>query len=418
MALLRPEERLVSGFKGMEKSDDDYFRQVSASLKAAQVCQPTLIIDRKRLDHNIEAVKAVLSRGLNLRIVVKSLPSSPLLSYLMEKTGTERLMCFHIPFVLEVARLFPFSSILLGKPMPVEAVNWFYGQLKKHGSGFSPETNLQWLIDSFERLEEYEALAEALGVTMQVNLEINVGLERGGFCTSRFEEFHKALSFIKSSPHLRLSGLMGYEVFIVHLPSIICTKEAAFAAARAKYQVFRSHVEEMYAPDEVAQMTFNTGGSNTYSLYEDAVPANEISLASAFVQPEDFDRNTLAHHKPAAFIAAPILKVMNKPKLPMVPKLSALMRIVGRLPQKSCFIYGGNWLATPCFPKGISRSKAFGHSSNQEMYDLPANSGVKVNDFLFFRPAQSEAVFLQFGDIAVFDGSEITEYWPVLRQNH
>ena len=31
---------------------------------------------------------------------------------------------------------------------------------------------------------------------------------------------------------------------------------------------------------------------------------------------------------------------------------------------------------------------------------------------VFFRPNQSEAVFLQFGDLALFDGETITGYWP------
>ncbi|CAN0297617.1 unnamed protein product [Chrysoparadoxa australica] len=39
-----------------------------------------------------------------------------------------------------------------------------------------------------------------------------------------------------------------------------------------------------------------------------------------------------------------------------------------------------------------------------------------VDDFVFLRPTQSEAVFLQFGDIAVFDGLHITEQWPVFQQ--
>ena len=39
---------------------------------------------------------------------------------------------------------------------------------------------------------------------------------------------------------------------------------------------------------------------------------------------------------------------------------------------------------------------------------------LKPDDYVFLRPNQSEAVFLQFGDIALFDGSAITGYWPTL----
>ena len=34
------------------------------------------------------------------------------------------------------------------------------------------------------------------------------------------------------------------------------------------------------------------------------------------------------------------------------------------------------------------------------------------DEFVFMRPTESEGVFLQFGDIAVYDGAEIVERWP------
>jgi D-serine deaminase-like pyridoxal phosphate-dependent protein len=36
-----------------------------------------------------------------------------------------------------------------------------------------------------------------------------------------------------------------------------------------------------------------------------------------------------------------------------------------------------------------------------------------VGDYVFYRPHQSEFVFLQFGDIAVYDGDKIVETWAV-----
>lgn len=39
---------------------------------------------------------------------------------------------------------------------------------------------MQWLIDTPERLEEYRQLAERLNRRMRINVEIDVGLHRGG----------------------------------------------------------------------------------------------------------------------------------------------------------------------------------------------------------------------------------------------
>ncbi len=39
---------------------------------------------------------------------------------------------------------------------------------------------------------------------------------------------------------------------------------------------------------------------------------------------------------------------------------------------------------------------------------------LEVDDFIFLRPTQSEAVLLQFGDLVVIRGDEIVDRWPVL----
>jgi len=153
-------------------------------------------------------------------------------------------------------------------------------------------------------------------------------------------------------------------------------------------------------------------------LYENTLEGqkglvNEIATASALVKPTDFDVYTLDALSPAAFIAAPVLKVVNDPELPMAKGLSKFMHKLGLLPRKACFIYGGNWLAQPCYPKDSKRANILGHSSNQEMYELKTSDNIHVDDFMYFRPTQSEAVFLQFGEIAVYEDGKIVDWWPV-----
>ena len=57
----------------------DYFAELQSALVEAGIAQPTLIIDRKRLDANIETFRSHLPPGMAYRIVAKSLPSLPLL---------------------------------------------------------------------------------------------------------------------------------------------------------------------------------------------------------------------------------------------------------------------------------------------------------------------------------------------------
>ena len=190
-----------------------------------------------------------------------------------------------------------------GKPMPVAAAARFYDQ--HDGSGFDPSRQLQWLIDSNQRLAQYQQLARQLNMPMRINLEIDVGLHRGGL--GSVEELAEVVRVIEADSLLTFSGFMGYE------------------------------------------------------------PASVM----AWLNP-------------------------NR--------------------ERAFFIYGGYWKAVPESPAGLSVNPIYGHSTNQEMLNGSASIDLRQDDWVFLRPTQSEHVFLQFGDIAVYDNGEIIDRWPVFTQ--
>lgn len=397
-----------------QTSSEEYFPDMSYALARDGAFQPTLVVDKQRLDHNIEQLLAIIEQGFDYRIVAKSLPSLPLLKYIMERTGSCRLMSFHLPFLTHIVEHIPNADILLGKPMPVESVRQFYLWYARHPElKFDPMQHLQWLVDSTERLGQYQLLADELQIELNINLEIDIGLHRGGFDCD--DLFISALSLLKHSPSMHLSGLMGYEPHVSKIPALLGGREKAFTQAMASYQHYKTLISNTLGIDVMQGLTFNAGGSSTYPLYKQPGLVNEIATASALVKPTDFDVETLEHHQPAAFIATPVLKTVHDPELPMAKGLSKLLRQLKLLPRKACFIYGGNWLAKPCYPAQAKCSSMFGHSSNQEMYDLPQECSLQVDDFMFFRPSQSEAVFLQFGEVAVYELGKIVDWWSVFQ---
>ncbi len=145
---------------------DDYFRALNRELKANGPMCPVLLIDLDRLDHNIDVVmRSVRRGGKHLRLVEKSLPSPGLLAYIARRAGTRRLMSFHQPFLNHDAVAFADADILLGKPLPVRSAELFY---REHKGAFDPARQLQWLIDTPQRLRQYLALAQGLGTRMRV----------------------------------------------------------------------------------------------------------------------------------------------------------------------------------------------------------------------------------------------------------
>ncbi|MCK0106674.1 DSD1 family PLP-dependent enzyme [Marinobacter sp. S0848L] len=389
-----------------------YFLTLQKALREKGLATPTLVIDRQRLNHNIAVIKRCMGEDFSYRIVAKSLPSVPLLQHVMAATGTRKLMLFHQPSLNQVTRALPDSDILLGKPLPVACAGRFYRQFETAPSGFKPDRQLQWLVDSPARLAEYRQLAEQRQQPMRVNLEIDIGLHRGGFASQ--DALVWALTIIERSPWLTFSGFMGYEPHILKAPG---PTNWLRDQAMVRYQQFVDTAERTLGRS-ISDLTLNTGGSTTYQLYQGMagqIPANELAAGSALVMPTDFDVSTLADHQRAAFIATPVLKLLDRTRIPGAPGLGRLQTLWNPNHARTAFIYGGYWKASPVSPPGLVNNSIYGRSTNQEMLNFAEGVPLKVGDRVFLRPHQSESVLLQFGDLAVFDGAkgEITERWPV-----
>jgi D-serine deaminase-like pyridoxal phosphate-dependent protein len=80
--------------------------------------------------------------------------------------------------------------------------------------------------------------------------------------------------------------------------------------------------------------------------------------------------------------------------------------------RRGFFLYGGYGDARPVSPKGLRFSAIYG---GRAMLEGSAKVELKQDDFVFMRPTESEGVFLQFGDIAVYDGAKISAWWPTFR---
>jgi len=374
---------------------DAYFTALSAALNRAGLVEPVLVLDEERLAANIRAVAGTLGDGPAVRLVVKSLPCADLLRLIARQLGTDRYMVFNRAMALEMRRLEPDADLLLGKPLPVGAASTYYD-----AAGAS-DPGPHWLIDTPQRLAEYQAMAATRGINLRVNIEIDVGLHRGGIADPA------ALAGLldQVGPATRVTGLMGYDPHIAKLPKALGLRSRALASSRHLYRQMVAVLQQRVGP---GPLILNSAGSPTYALHAKGSAANEVAIGSAFVKPGDFDLDTLDHHQPACFIATPVLKTAWPA---LAPGLGRLAWLGGRA--QAQFIHGGHWLADPVSPTGLRRSALFGPSSNQECWLGPKRTGIKPGDWLFLRPRQSEAVFLQFGPIVRFDGREITGFWPV-----
>jgi D-serine deaminase-like pyridoxal phosphate-dependent protein len=401
-------------FVGDGCAHNHYFSKLNVLLKKDGPGHAVMILDLDILDKNLNQLKARIGDPQRFRVVVKSLPSIELIRHIFEQTETCKVMVFHRPFLNLVAEEFPEADVLLGKPFPVQAARTFYRVLKDT-SRFDPSQNLQWLIDTHRRLLQYQQLACDLDQKLRINIEIDVGLHRGG--VPEPEKLAPLLETIRDDrQHLNFAGFMGYDPHVAKSDKVFIPMDRAHLKVVKRYSQFIDFVREKYPDLFDEATTFNGAGSPTYSLYENEPLLNDISVGSALVKPNNFDLGSLAGHEPAMFIATPVLKKMPGMKIPFLEFLAPLMPKLKRSWGTTVFIYGGYWKAVPMSPAGFITNSLYGRSTNQEMLNGPADTDIDVDDYIFLRPNQSESVMLQFGDLVIIREGEIAGRWPVFAQ--
>ena len=384
---------------------DGYYEGLQRALKADGVYQPVLIVDLNRLNHNIDTMLGHLPAGMSYRIVAKSLPSPKLLAHIRARTGTNRLMTFNLPMLLDVAQAMPDADQMLGKPLPVAALKDFLARVPEPSA-----QNVSWLIDTPERLKAYDAASEETGQPIKIVLELDVGLHRGGFEID--DALHGTLSLLQRSNRLTFTGFMGYEPHIASIPKALKWRDQALQGAWDIYSQAVAMAESVMGAGAMDGLLRNAGGSPTYRLYRDTRVANEVSVGSALVKPTHFDTELLEPLQPACFIATPVLKAVGKTRMPATEFADSVGRTTPPESAQTFFIHGGNWLADLADPPNLSHNKGFGRSSNQEMLNAPADLDLGVDDFVFLRPHQSETVFFQFNDLVIFSDGKISDRWP------
>lgn len=386
-----------------------YFQRLSSALRQAGIAQARLVVDLPRLRANLAAIGAHQAKtGMALRAVLKSLPSLPLMDELAKAWNSPRVMAFNAAQLTQLLQARPQAQALLGKPLPVAAAAQVLQALPPDiGAG------IEWLIDTPARLAQYREMARQRGQVLRANLEIDVGLHRGGF--EDIAELGAALKSLQGDPALQWRGFMGYDAHVAALPDALAMRRTAWDESQRRYREAWAAAEAALGPQRREALTLNTAGSPTFRLHDGKSIANEVSVGSAALLPLDFEKPLLADLQGAAFIATPVLKSWPQFRLPEgATWLSRLAQVWDPNQARGLAIHGGHWLAQPVSPPGVHASGLYGHSSNQQVMVASARVDLKPDDYVFFRPQQSEAVLLQFGELLVFDGERIVTSWPVL----
>jgi len=395
-----------------------YFANLNTELKDNGPGRPVIIVDLDNLDKNLSIVKKQFHPSMKFRLTVKSIPCPWLIDYILTKMNSKYVMVFHGPDITYIANNSKDYDILLGKPMPINAVKELYNSLKP-GIQFNPEKQIQWLVDTPARLKQYCDFAKQKNSLMKINIEIDIGLHRGGI--TNVEELDQMLGFIKkNSRNVTFAGFMGYDVHSASAISIIGSKKKAiqnaFEDSMARYRTFYNYGKQKYPELFKGELTFNSGGSHTYMLFDGKPPVNDIAMGSALLKPSDFDKPHLSEHLEALFVATPVLKRLEGTTIPFIEGISNLMAKWNPNRQVTYFIYGGGWRAHYYSPEGLIENTIYGFSTNQAIVNGSRATALQVDDYIFLLPTQSEAIMREFGDVLMIRKGRIVGRYPSLPQ--
>ncbi len=388
--------------------DGPYFDQLAQDLDAAGIGTPQILIDLDRLDANADAIVAGVGQD-RYRIVEKSLPSIDLLDYVSRRTGSDRLLVLHLPFLPAILAGLPSAQVLVGKPQPIAAVRQFF-------QAYSPSDRpaiaerVRLLADTPKRIADLVQLASSLSLSLQVGVEIDVGLHRGGVHTPN--DLPEVLSVFAANPTLvRFVGMLGYDGHVANAPAPPGLEEYTarqqWKTAMATYQSFVEVLQRQFPSLVRDDLLFNSGGTATYPLYQSG-PVNDVAAGGGMLRPASYPGTFLGALSPASFIAAPVLAHYDTVELPLLRNVSKTVWS----DQQMFTIYGGGWAAEFAWPPGAALAPLVNDPENENLVPnqtwlvAPTSPRVLPDDWIFQHPRQADAIF-QFEDILLVRGGRL-----------
>jgi len=416
-------ERCTDQLTATVGPEEQRFVAWNETLRTSAAGRESAFVDLNAVDHNLKLVGEQLGSKIGLRLCAKSLPSLQLLEYMMRAACTNRIMAFSEGMVRDLLVRFGNDvDILLGRPASVDACARTFSTLDELGSGSNPAGSVRWLVDTPERMQQFAAFAAERSESINISVEIDVGLHRGGARDA--DQLRTMLRIIDESGLLRFTGFMGYEGHVPFVPLDRGSPATEFAAVQRRYAEFVRMGREAYPTLFEGPLVFNSGGSRTYHSYTDDLdtPVNEVAMGSAFFYPSSFHNLPETGLRTATFFATPVLKRLDPAET--YPDPDFLPELAADQPDYEVWyvVVGGGFPGERRFPRGLvpsptssgDPSRVVNILSNQSRWLGAREVPLDVGDYIFYQPWEADAVrWLAYLD--VFRGGELVDQWPTFQ---
>ncbi|MDN5605250.1 MAG: alanine racemase [Kocuria sp.] len=382
---------------------------------------PIGVIDRDALDANIEALRE-RAGGLPIRVASKSLRIPGVMSYVLARPGFRGIMAFSLEEALALVEK-GCDDVLVAYPTTNRP------GLRRLAANRRARERITLTVDSSEHLDfvekyiregESEGSASALP-PVRLCLEVDASLRiwekvladrvHLGARRSPVRTPEQALDIVRQisrRPHIALVGILSYEGQIAGqanagkgLKAMVTRRMQGMSVDELKDR--RTRV--IAAVREEQDLEFvNGGGTGSLETSTSEGTLTELGAGSGLLSPGLFDGYQQFHHRPAAFIATPVVR---RPAPGWVT------------------VFEGGWIAsgppgadrapTIAWPEGLKYSPTEGPGEVQTPLRGPGAETLGLGDLVYFRHAKAGELAEHLPEYQVVSGGRILETWKNYR---
>ena len=255
---------------------------------------PALVIFPERVMENIRVLKNFVPDTTRLRPHIKTNKSTDTCKLMMAE-GIAKFKCATIAEGEMLGKLGAPDVLLAYQPIGPRGIR-FVQLVKKF-----PNTKFSCLIDNEATASELAAVAEKESLTLNIFLDLNVGMNRTGIVPEKALDL---FNYCKSLKSLQVIGLHAYDGH--HNMDDFKTREQGSDAGFVRVETLQKAIEQQSGK----KLTIVTGGNTTISIHAKRLNA-EVSPGTFIFW--DYGYHKKFAEQPFVFAALLIVRVLSKP---------------------------------------------------------------------------------------------------------
>ncbi len=351
----------------------------------ADITTPALIVDVPTLERNIAAMARFFAGGpCRLRPHVKAHKTPEIARRQLAAGSCVGLTC---ATVSEAEAMADLSDDLLIANEVIGASKW------ARVAELARRVRLTTAVDSPQGIEGLGLAARAVGVTIGILVDVDVGQGRCGVPPGA-----PALALAKlagATPGLELRGVMGYEGHV----QPIRERSARETAARASMAALVATAGQLRAAGLPCDVV-SAGGTGTFDISGRVAGVTEIQAGSYALMDSDY----------------------GEVGVPFEQAFFVLATVVSRPAPDRIVLDGGHKTATkdhgPPGVVGIPGARMTAFNDEHAVIAVPADAAASIGDRVRLRPSHTDPTMNLHDVLYAVDGTRVVDVWPIVARGY